>query len=564
MIEAELPDGTILEFPDGTTPDVMRAAVQRMQQPKADAPTFGSMFKDELMRPVRAVRDLAAGAVRGAGSLGATLMAPRDAAESFIARQMGAPQLQAPERRNAMTEALQGMGADPDSLAFGVGKVGTEIAGTSGVPGVLGKVAQGMKAAPAVVNALRSGGMSTGGRGAADLALRMGAGAAVGGASAGAVDPSQAGTGALIGGAIPGGVAAAGKAGQMLRGALQPSQATQDVAAKAQQYGIPLGAGDVVENRGVQAVRSILRDAPVTGGMAAGAREGQQEAFNRAVGGTFGAPEKKLTLQVLDQAKQRMGSEFDRIWNNNAVQVDGQLMQRLQQLDAVANKLPRNEGASLSAEIQDLMSRMNPSASGAPEIPGDVANKFQQYLRRRADSSIGLRNELNDLRQALIGNFNRSVSPADAAALTMNRTQYKAFKTVEPILRSSELAVAGRSAGDVPPALLPNAVNKSYSNLNAPLADLAQVGSRFLVDRAQQTGGSARAALQNTAIGAALMGTGGLPAIAAGAAGGVALQKALQSPAGAQMLLGGMPTVNPALLELLRSGARAAPVVSAQ
>jgi hypothetical protein len=46
---------------------------------KADAPTFGSMMKDELLRPVRAVRDLAAGAVRGAGSIGATLLAPRDA-----------------------------------------------------------------------------------------------------------------------------------------------------------------------------------------------------------------------------------------------------------------------------------------------------------------------------------------------------------------------------------------------------------------------------------------------------------------------------------------------------
>jgi hypothetical protein len=33
MIEAELPDGTILEFPDGTTPDVMRSAVQRLKKP---------------------------------------------------------------------------------------------------------------------------------------------------------------------------------------------------------------------------------------------------------------------------------------------------------------------------------------------------------------------------------------------------------------------------------------------------------------------------------------------------------------------------------------------------
>lgn len=546
MIEAELPDGTILEFPDGTTSDVMRAAVQRMGKQKA--PSFGEMLKREVVGSVPV--QTALGALRGAAGIGNTILPGN--------------------RMEGIEGGLQALGADPESMAYGAGKLGAEIAGTAGVGGalakpvgaVLGKVTPSV--APSVVRALQTSGMTTGGRGAADLALRTGAGAAVGGVSAGMVDPSQADTGALIGGMLPGAVKAAGAVGGAASRYLRPSQATQDVAAKAQQYGIPLGAGDVVENRGVQALRSILKDAPLTGGMAAGAREGQQEAFNRAVGGTFGAPEKKLTLQVLDQAKQRMGAEFDRIWNNNSVQVDAQLLRKLQDLDAIASKLPRNEGASLAAEIQDLMSRMSPGVSGAPEIPGDVANKFQQYLRRRAESSAGLRNELGDLRQALIGNFNRSVSPADAAALTMNRAQYKAFKTVEPVLRSSELAVAGRTAGDVPAALLPGAVNKSYSNLNAPLADLAQVGSRFLVDRTPQTGGSARAALQNTVIGAALMGTGGLPGIAAGAVGGAALQKALQSPAGAQLLLGGSPVVNPALLELLRSGARAAPVVSVQ
>ena len=184
-----------------------------------DAPTFGGMFKDELLRPVRAVRDLAAGAVRGAGSIGATLLTPKDALEAAIARGMGAD-MPAPERRNAMTEALRGMGADPESIAFGAAKIGAEIAGTAGIGSALAGGAQAMRAGPAVVNALRSGGMVTGGRGAADLALRAGAGAAVGGASAGMVDPSQAGTGALIGGALPGAISGAGKFGSAVGGAI--------------------------------------------------------------------------------------------------------------------------------------------------------------------------------------------------------------------------------------------------------------------------------------------------------------------------------------------------------
>lgn len=547
MIEAELPDGTILEFPDGTTPDVMRAAVQRMGKQKA--PSFGEMLKREIVGSVPV--QTALGALRGAAGIGNTLLPGN--------------------RMEGIEGGLQALGADPESMAYGAGKLGAEIAGTAGVGGalakpvgaVLGKVAPSV--APAVTQALRTAGMSTGGRGVADLALRTGAGAAVGGASAGLIDPSQAGTGALIGGAIPGGVKAAGALGGGLSRMFRPSQATQDVAAKAQQYGIPLGAGDVAENRGVQALRSILRDAPLTGGMAAGAREGQQEAFNRAVGGTFGAPAQKLTPQVVDQAKARMGAEFDRIWNSNVLQVDPQMVNSMAAMRQQASKLPQNEGASLIAEIDDLFSRMKPNQVGALEIDGQTANKFQQYLRRRAESSAGLRNELGDLRKTIISAFNRGISPADEAALTLNRAQYKAFKTVEPLLNKGAVGVAGRAEGDIPAALLPGAVLNNYSSLQgAPLADLAQVGSRFLVDRTPQTGGSARAALQNTAIGAALMGTGGLPGIAAGALGGAALQKALQSPAGAQMLLGGTPVMNPALVDLLRSGARVAPVLSAQ
>lgn len=510
--------------------------------------------------------NLAAGAVRGAGSLGATIMSPVDAA----ARALGIENsvIGRTDRRSAMDEALRGMGADTDSLAYMGGKLGAEIAGTAGVGGALAKGAGAIpgaaKYAAPVIEALRTGGMSAGGaKGAAGLALRGVGGATSGGVSAGMVNPEDAALGAGIGAAIPVGGKLAGEAGRAIGRALRPSDEVAAMAQKAQGYGIPIGLGDVTENRALQATKSILRDAPFSGGMAQSAQEAKQEAFNKAVGATFGAPEKKLTLSVLDNAQKRMGSEFDRIWSGNTLKVDPGLIQKMDELDTIAKKLPASEGGSLQKEIQDIYSRMTPDANGYLEIPGDVANKFQQYLRRRAEGSAGLRNELGDLRQALIQSFNRSVNPADAAALTLTREQYKAFKTVEPILRSAELGVAGRAAGDVPAALLPGAVNKSYSNLDTGLADLAQVGSRFLVDRTPQTGGSARAALQNTAIGAALMGGGGIPALAAGVPAAMGIQKLMQSPAAANALLNG-PQASPQLIKALRAAQIAAPVISAQ
>lgn len=561
MIEAELPDGTVLEFPEGTSPEV----VQRVVKQRLGATQAPPQENNGVMQQLG---NLAAGAVRGAGSIGATVLAPYDIAKDALAGK-GLTLESNRERRQSMTDALQTMGADPESLAFQGTKLLTEIGGTAGVGGALAKGAAAIPAvakyAPAVVEALRSGGMSVGGAKGIPAALaRIAGGSAVGGVSAGLVDPDSAATGAMIGGAIPAATQTAGLVGRAVGRTMRPSADTQAVAQTAQRYGIPLGLGDVAENKAIQATRSILRDAPISGGMAQTARESQQEAFNKAVGATFGAPEKKLTLDVLDQAKKRLGGEFDRIWNNNVLQVDPKMVNTLQTVRDQAQKLPTNEGGSVLREIDDLYSKMVPDAQGNLIIPGDVANKFQSYLRRRGESFPALSEEFGQLRRSILDTFNASVTPADAAALTLNRSQYKAFKTVEPILRSAELGIAGRTAGDIPAALLPQAVNRSYGNLqNAPLAELSQVGSRFLVDRTSQTGGSARAALQNTAIGAALMGTGGLPALVAGVPAAAGLQKLMQSPGAAQLLMG-QGQISPQLIQALRATQMAAPVISAQ
>lgn len=525
---------------------------------KPAQPSFGEQLKKEVVNslPVQ----LGLGAIRGAGSIGATLKAPFDYAEQGIAKIMGAD-MPAPDRRKAMDAALQGMGADPSSVGYNVGKIGSEIAGTAGIGGIFARGAESARLAPSLVDALRTGGMSAAGKtGLASIPARVAGGAVVGGASAGvAGGADDIGMGAALGGAIPVVGMAASGAGRMLRG--QPDTELAEIGKKAQQYGIPVGIGDLTQSRALKATQSILRDAPFTGGMAQNALDAKQAAFNKAVGSQFGASEAKLTTDVIDKAKGRMGAEFDRIWGQNNLQVSPEMVSKMQELSQQASKLPKSEGQSLIAEINDLYSRMAQQADGSLVIDGNTANKFQSYLRRRAEGSAGLKNELGDLRQTIIKTFNDSVSPQDAVALTMNRSQYKAFKTVEPLLRSAEAGVAGRMPGDIPAALLPAAVAKNYRS-GSPMSDLSQIGSQFLVDRVPQTGGSTRAALQNTAIGAALMGTGGIPALAAGIPAGIGIQAMLQSPRMAQ--LANTQNIRPLLEALRTSTTYGAPVIAAQ
>lgn len=152
------------------------------------------------------------GAARGAGSIGATLLAPIDA----LARKLnngqpvniGGYDIVGQDRRTGMDGGLDAAGVDRNSSAFGTNKLLTEIAGTSGAGGL---VAKGMAAvpgvaaaAPSLLAAIQSGGMvAKGATGVPGLMTRAAGGAINGAATAGLVNPSDAATGAVLGGATP-------------------------------------------------------------------------------------------------------------------------------------------------------------------------------------------------------------------------------------------------------------------------------------------------------------------------------------------------------------------------
>ena len=170
---------------------------------------------------IGALGNIAAGGIRGAGSIGATLLAPADVISGAMAGE-GVSLDRNRDRRASMDAALQWMGANPESVAYQAGKIVTEVAGTLPVGGLLGKAAQGMGASAPVVSSVASGGLTLGrpavgliGK-AGDMATRAVGGAITGGAQMGLIDPSQAGQGAVIGAAIPGAVQAAGAIGKGL------------------------------------------------------------------------------------------------------------------------------------------------------------------------------------------------------------------------------------------------------------------------------------------------------------------------------------------------------------
>jgi len=278
------------------------------QQPKAPEVKAGPpSIKDAVANRVKAAargyRELVAGSVRGAGSIGATLLSPLDATG------MGRS-----DRREAMTQGLESMGADTSSIPFQAGKLGTEIAGTAGAGGMLAAGGRAVGASPTVVNALATGGFRTGAaapqnylQAVGNVVTRAGAGAATGGVMAGMVDPEHARTGAALGALAPGAAQIAGQSGQFLGDSFRSgANRLMQSALKPTQTARQSGAADVaireLLDRGINPTRAGVNE------LMALIESGNSRLSNAIADSTAQVRTNSL-LRYLPDVRQRFGNQ---------------------------------------------------------------------------------------------------------------------------------------------------------------------------------------------------------------------------------------------------------------
>lgn len=504
----------------------------------------------------RVMRDAMAGAVRGAGSIGATILAPIDMASDAMAGK-GLSLESNRQRRASMDDALRDLvGADTDSLAYSAGKLGSEVAGTLGVGGALARGAAAVpgvaRAAPNVLASLRTSGMSAGtaapgATGAArNLLTRTAGGAVTGGASAGLVDPEQAATGAVVGGALPVATKAAGTAGQIVgKGARSlVGQASPEVAALAQrakQLGIDIPADRLLQSRPLDAVASGLNYVPFSGRAATEARMSEQ--LNRALSRTFGQDTPNVT-QALRKASTDLGAAFDTTLQRAGVAFDQQL---LNDISTVYNTAERELGSDalkpIASQIDELVSK---GASGV--IDGQAAYNIKRTLDRIGRGNTPTAYHALELKGALMDALNRSLGPTEAQAFAQTRQQYGNMLALEKLAKNGV-------EGEISVARLANLKNIN----NQPLQELADIAAQFVKPREGQHG-----AMQRAVVGLGAGVAGGLPGMAAVGVGGRAVNTALNSNALRALALGQPAAPNPiqqllANQEMQQLGYRAAP-----
>lgn len=476
--------------------------------------------------------NLLAGAVRGAGSIGATIVDqirskladPVQQATPLNMRPQVTQGLQDAPRgaalRSAMDSGLQEMGAQPDSWMYKGGKLGAEIAGTAGAGNLLARPLQVAAASRfgagiepllnGAAQALQTGGFRVGelaGTGAGMAARALG-GAAVGGATAGLVNPDDAGTGALIGGALPLAAQGAGKVGGAIRRSITGGGATPEVAAlaqRAQELGINVPADRLTNSRPMNALASSLNYVPFSG--RAATEDAMNSQLNRALSQTFGQDSSNVTKALRD-AQPKLGGEFDRVLRNNTVRVDQQFMQELAESANRASRELGSDGASIiGKQVDDILSK---AATG--EIDGQAAYNIKKTLDRIGNRNTPEAFYAGDLKKSLMGALNRSLGPDEAAAFAKTRQQYGAMLDLEKLARNG-------AEGEVSVARLAN-----MRGINNPqMQELADIAAQFVKPREGAHGAMQRVVLGTGATMAGMAGGGllggGLGLLGAGAAG---------------------------------------------
>jgi hypothetical protein len=475
---------------------------------------------------IDATKNLAGGALRGAAGIGSTLLAPTDYLADKLSGQPGGTANK--ERRASIDQAVAQF-ADPNSINFQAGKLGTEIAGTAGAGGVVAAPLKAAvpaltRAAPAAGNALsklatavQSGGMTVGGapattvaQGAGNLLTRAAGGAISGGAQAGLVNPEDAGTGALIGGALPVATKIVGATGNAIGRTLSGGQLAPEVKAladRAKQLGIDIPADRLVNSKPLNALASSLDYVPLSGRAATMGK--MEDQLNRAVSRTFGQDSTNVT-QALRKAGDDLGTKFDNVLSQNTVKVDNQFLTDLADASSMASKELGSDGSKIiSNQIDEILAK----ASQTGDIDGQAAYNIKKTLDR-----IGKRNSPEayyalDLKQKLMDALNRSLGPQEAAAFAGVRKQYGNMLSLEKL--ASNGAEGGISIGRL----------ANLKNINNPdLQELADISAQFLKSRE-----GAHGAAQRVGAGALAFGLGGPMGLAAGMASGRAANSLLNS-----------------------------------
>jgi hypothetical protein len=313
---------------------------------------------------------------------------------------------------------------------------------------------------------------------------------------------------------VIGGVLGAG--GRALsRGVLgtMPADDAQLASLATQKYNIPLTAPQLSTSPGLKIASSTVNRLPFSGAESDVAA--QQAAFNRAVANTIGESADRITPDVMNSARARIGGYYDTVAQNTNLNVDAKFLQDLHDtLNNAGQVLPKSETEPLIKQAQNILEKIDPNSKTiSGETYQALTNTGAPLDRLIESENPNVSFFANGLKKTLDSALERSAPPDQQQLLKTADRQWSAMRTIQPL-------IAKAPTGDVSPALLAGRVNASTGNgmafgYGGDLGELARIGQRFL----KEPGSSNTAERLSTIAGVAAAGPAAFNALMHGSLG---------------------------------------------
>ena len=551
--KVELADGTILEFPDGTSLDVIQKAAKRIiaggaQPPAAQAaaPIAGAgqpVSADSnfsAMTPVRSAEFFGRGSFDSLGDLAA---APLELSAS----------------------AMRGLGLTnqrPGYFRDKIGEAGKAVGGVLNAPLNAALDASGAEVGPnRPVGSLEKGAYGAG-RGAGDAASIMVPGGALlrtakagsTAANVGKTLVAQPGLQVVAGGT--GGATTeltdsplTGTAASMLT-ALSPSLALgavkrvarpikdqmsrqgKNVVEAAEREGIKLTAGQATNSKTLRNVEAGLAELPLSASAQGQIYAGQHQAFNRAVLRKAGIDSDDAGPDVINKAYTSIGKEFDDLASRTKVSIDKKFFDDIDEITRkFASKLKINESPivrSIKEEFDGYRGLLNKS----PRMEGPefqrISSEFKELARAQKDGSWAQKT-LYKYASALDDALERSFTPTTSTGTQVSvkgsplagrqvstqvnrgeqsglleqwksvRNRYRNLLQIDKAVRGGD--AASEVAGDIPFGSFKTAVKSfdpGYGRGRGDFNDLSRIASLLQSSIPPNSGTAARQLMQRS------------------------------------------------------------------
>ncbi|HEY1093031.1 MAG TPA: hypothetical protein VGE47_18165, partial [Burkholderiaceae bacterium] len=282
-----------------------------------------------------------------------------------------------------------------------------------------------------------------------------------------------AATGAAFGGAIPAAVGTVKKVISPFGGATT-KKAAADVLARE---GVELTAGQATGSQNLR-----FREAELGGAAAEAFMEKQADQFTSAALRKAGIDAPRATAEVIDEAFDRIGGQFEVLQSRNAMLLDGKLaddlvdtVRRYRSITSESQRVPIVDDI-----IKDLIALEKQGNPGA--LAGEAYQRLRSNIERAARStkSSDVAEVLRDLKGALddaTERWMRKYNPDDLGAWREARRQYRNMIVLEDAATRAGSAAA---EGIITPQALRSAAIKQgkrgYARGKSEFTELANAG----------------------------------------------------------------------------------------